>query len=98
MFRNIVQAPMRFFYMNQTGRILNRFSKDMGIIDERMPRTLFSAIEYLTDLGGIIVIILIANPAMIVAFLAALVLFSSITKLYARPSQDLRRLEGICKL
>lgn len=88
---------MRFFNLNQTGRIIDRFSKDMGTIDERMPKTMFLTLENVTDLVGIFFIIVIVNPAMLGTFLIAIILVSLILKLYARPSQDLQRLEGICQ-
>lgn len=96
LFGSVMQAPIHFFNMNQTGRIINRFSKDMGIIDERMPSTMFLALENVTDLGGIFVVIVIVNPAMMGTLLVAVILFGLLIKLYARPSQDLQRLEGIC--
>lgn len=37
MFQSISHAVMRFFNTNTSGRILNRFSKDMGSIDEFLP-------------------------------------------------------------
>lgn len=37
MFASIIHASMAFFNANTSGRILNRFSKDMGAIDELLP-------------------------------------------------------------
>lgn len=44
-FARIVTAPMRFFHINPSGRILNRFSKDMGIVDDYLPNVFIDAIE-----------------------------------------------------
>lgn len=97
MFSNMMQAPMRFFNINQTGRIQNRFSKDMGVIDERLPLAMFGSIIYGTNLGGTLVIIFIINPQMMVNVLVVLLLFGLLVKLFLRSSQDLQRLEGICE-
>ena len=45
MFSNIVCAPMRFFHTNHSGRILNRFSEDMGTIDELVPRAMINSFQ-----------------------------------------------------
>lgn len=45
MFHCILLAPMKFFNTNPCGRILNRFSKDMGAIDEMLPKMLLDAIQ-----------------------------------------------------
>lgn len=45
MFHSILQAPMKFFDVNSKGEILNRFSKDMGEIDEILPKTLCLSIQ-----------------------------------------------------
>ncbi|CAG9854244.1 unnamed protein product [Phyllotreta striolata] len=45
MFINIVYSPMKFFNLNPTGRILNRFSKDIGLIDELLPMTLLDTVQ-----------------------------------------------------
>lgn len=37
MFASIIHASMAFFNANTSGRILNRFSKDMGAVDEMLP-------------------------------------------------------------
>lgn len=45
MFHCLLLAPMRFFDTNPSGRILNRFSKDMGAIDEFLPRICIEALQ-----------------------------------------------------
>lgn len=45
MFSKIVYASMFFFNTNASGRILNRFSKDMGAVDETLPVVLGDAIQ-----------------------------------------------------
>ena len=45
LFRATLRAPMSYFDRNPVGRILNRFSKDMGIADDVLPPTLYEAID-----------------------------------------------------
>lgn len=44
MFRGLTKTYMKFFNTNPSGRILNRFSKDIGSIDTQLPQTLFECI------------------------------------------------------
>jgi ATP-binding cassette subfamily C (CFTR/MRP) protein 4 len=41
MFAAIMQTKIRFFDLNPIGRIMNRFSKDVGNLDDVLPLTLF---------------------------------------------------------
>ena len=45
MFSKIVAAPMRFFSTNSSGRIMNRFSKDIGSIDESLPYVVIDTMQ-----------------------------------------------------
>lgn len=97
MFGRLLAAPMRFFDTNPSGRILNRFSKDMGTIDEQLPQAMIDAVQVGLVMVGILVMVSIVNPLMIAALGIAIVLFALILRLYLKPSQDLKRLEGICR-
>ena len=44
---SMLQSPVFFFDTNPSGRILNRFSKDIGIVDEFLPPTSLLAIQYI---------------------------------------------------
>lgn len=66
-------------------------------IDEIMPKVMMEAIQIISVMTGILVVVMIVNPVMIAALIIAIIFFSAIVKLYMRPSQDLKRLEGICK-
>ncbi|KAK3096011.1 hypothetical protein FSP39_021917 [Pinctada imbricata] len=45
MFHKILRTPVRFFDTNPVGRVLNRFSKDTGSMDDMLPITFFDFVQ-----------------------------------------------------
>ena len=57
-----MRAPMSFFDTTPLGRIVNRFSKDMDVIDETLQRALTDFLWCFFDVIGMIVAISYATP------------------------------------
>ncbi|KAJ8687082.1 hypothetical protein QAD02_022876 [Eretmocerus hayati] len=96
-FGAIIRASMRFFDTNSSGRILNRFSKDMQAIDELLPKALLDAFQILLICTGSIIISCVVNPIFIVPILVIGFIFFFIRKIYLRTSKNIKRLEGMTK-
>ncbi|XP_035659576.1 multidrug resistance-associated protein 4-like isoform X1 [Branchiostoma floridae] len=94
MFNAIIRAPIRFFDTNPVGRILNRFSKDIGQLDDMFPWTFTDFIEGFLAIFGIIVLAGIINPWVFIPTIPLLLLFIYIRKYYLSTSRDIKRLEG----
>ncbi|ERL84840.1 hypothetical protein D910_02264 [Dendroctonus ponderosae] len=97
MFHCLLEAPMRFFDTNPSGRVLNRFSKDMGAIDEVLPRVLMDAVTIVLVMTGILINVAISNYYMIAAMLVLGYAFLKLRGWYIASAKDIKHLEGIAK-
>ncbi|KAL2730827.1 ATP-binding cassette sub-family C member 4-like isoform X1 [Vespula squamosa] len=97
MFSCLLKAPMQFFNTNPFGRILNRFSKDIGAVDEILPRTMIESIQIFAVMSGILIQVIIINWWTIIPVLIMGFLYWKIRNIYMATAQNLKRLEGITK-
>ncbi|PSN33294.1 hypothetical protein C0J52_21150, partial [Blattella germanica] len=97
MFASILRGAMRFFDTNPSGRILNRFSKDIGAIDELLPRFMLESIQVFFVLIGILVNIAIVNPYFIILMVFLGICYYGVTTVYLSTSRNVKRLEGITR-
>nr|XP_044248878.1 probable multidrug resistance-associated protein lethal(2)03659 [Drosophila takahashii] len=94
-FNAITRASMHFFGMNENGRILNRFSKDMSQVDEALPEVMVDVMQTSFWLAGIIIVIAIVNPVLLLPKCIMGIIFYKLRNFYLKTSRDLKRIEAI---
>ncbi|EDW28514.1 GL18906 [Drosophila persimilis] len=97
MFHGISRAAMYFFNTNPSGRILNRFSKDMGQVDEILPAVMMDVIQIFLALAGIVIVIAIVNPLFLIPTVVLGIIFYQLRTFYLKTSRDVKRLEAITR-
>ena len=93
----ILQAPVLFFDSNPVGRILNRFSKDVGCLDELLPKTFLVSIQWVLFLFASVIVPTVTNPWLLFLVTPLIVLVLYISKYYLKTARELKRLESICR-
>ncbi|GAB5362447.1 hypothetical protein AAMO2058_000797700 [Amorphochlora amoebiformis] len=97
MFARLLRLPIRFFDINPSGRILNRFSKDLGSADDIMPATFFDALSIFFRVSGVVFLVCVINPFVLVIILPLLYGFRHFQKRYMNASREVKRLEAMSR-
>uniref|UniRef100_A0A4W6BM49 ATP-binding cassette, sub-family C (CFTR/MRP), member 3 n=1 Tax=Lates calcarifer TaxID=8187 RepID=A0A4W6BM49_LATCA len=94
---NKLHTPQSFFDTTPIGRVINRFSKDIYVIDEALPATVLMFLgTFFVSLSTMIVIIS-STPifAVVIAPLAFIYVF--VQRFYVATSRQLKRLESVSR-
>ena len=97
MFHKLLRAQPRFFDVNPTGRILNRFSKDIGSIDEILPISIFDVLRIFAEIICVFVIVIYASPYVAIPTIFVGIIFYIFRRFYLKTSRSVKRLEGVTK-
>jgi len=95
MFSALIRTGMYFFDTNPSGRILNRFSKDMGAIDELLPKAILDAGQLNLMMLGALIVTCAVNPIFLIPVVIIAFIFYWIRKVYLKTGKNIKRLEGI---
>lgn len=94
---NIMRVPMMFFDTTPTGRVVNRFAKDIFTVDEAIPMSLRSWILCLLGVLGTVVVICMATPFFAIMIIPLAVLYFFVQRFYVATSRQLRRLDSVSR-
>jgi len=72
---NVLRLPMAFFDTTPSGRILNRFSKDIYTVDELIPRSISFFVSMFFSVLSTIFVISFATPFFMIVILPLTILY-----------------------
>lgn len=83
---NILRCPMQFFETTPMGRLTNRFSKDIDVIDDEIPETINSFTGCLFGIISVIFTISYSTPLFLAALLpiAAIYIITQVTRVFSK--------------
>ena len=97
MVSSILHAPVLFFDINPAGRILNRFSQDVGCMDEEFPVKFLFLIQMYLLLFFSVLVPAVVNVWILLLVIPFVSIFVYLTIYYLRTSRELKRLESISR-
>ena len=91
----IMRVPSQFFVHNPHGRILNRFAKDQGLVDELLPMTMNDFLSISCLVVVIFGIMGSAAPYALIALVPLGFVFVFLRRFFVKASRQVKRL--VCR-
>uniref|UniRef100_H3AXD2 ATP-binding cassette sub-family C member 5 n=1 Tax=Latimeria chalumnae TaxID=7897 RepID=H3AXD2_LATCH len=96
-FYTILQSPMSFFDTTPTGRLMNRFSKDMDELDVRLPFQAENFLQQLLMVLFTIISVAAVFPYLLIAVAIVAVIFVIIFIMCQKTIRELKRMDNISR-
>uniref|UniRef100_A0A8C7R409 ATP-binding cassette, sub-family C (CFTR/MRP), member 2 n=1 Tax=Oncorhynchus mykiss TaxID=8022 RepID=A0A8C7R409_ONCMY len=94
---NILRVPMMFFDTTPSGRVVNRFAKDIFTVDEAIPQSFRSWIMCFLGVLGTLFVICLATPIFTAIIIPLAVVYYFVQRFYVASSRQLRRLDSVSR-
>ncbi|KFV82781.1 Canalicular multispecific organic anion transporter 1, partial [Struthio camelus australis] len=94
---NILHVPMSFFDTTPTGRIVNRFAKDIFTVDETIPMSFRSWLSCFMGIISTLLMISLATPFFALIIIPLGIFYYFVLRFYVSTSRQLRRLDSVTR-
>ncbi|XP_056411570.1 ATP-binding cassette sub-family C member 4 isoform X4 [Hyla sarda] len=88
------QLDLNLYLGVYAGRILNRFSKDIGHLDDLLPFTFLDFMQVFLQILGVIAVAIAVIPWILIPLLPLVIIFYFLRKYFLETSRDIKRLES----
>nr|CAD7440049.1 unnamed protein product [Timema bartmani] len=95
--RNVLRLPQTLFDTTPTGRILNRFSLDINVLDDTFPMVLRICVPQIFRLAAIFGIIIYTTPIFVVAIIPVVLVYCFIQRVFVSTVRQVKRIESISR-
>uniref|UniRef100_A0A8D0T6P7 Multidrug resistance-associated protein 4 n=1 Tax=Sus scrofa TaxID=9823 RepID=A0A8D0T6P7_PIG len=93
MLESVLRAPVLFFDRHPTGRILNRFSKDTGHMDDLLPQIFQDFVQTFLLVMGVVGVMVVVIPWTTILLIPLGIIFFVLRRYFLETSRDVKRLE-----
>ena len=97
MLKRVFHAPSVFFQSNPNGRIMNRFSKDINLMDETLPQVFFDLVQCTILSLAVFVVAAVIMPFALILFPFVAYLLLKLRNYYMATSRQIKRIEAISR-
>lgn len=97
MLASIFRSPMSFFDTTPLGRVMNRFSRDIEVVDNTLPLIVRDYMTTLFSCLVVLVVISISSPLFLTLIVPILIIYLFIQNFYIPTSRQLKRIESVTR-
>ncbi|KAF5294167.1 hypothetical protein FQR65_LT10878 [Abscondita terminalis] len=90
----LLKTQITFFDTNLSGNVLNRFSRDLGVIDEQLPAMVYEFIRIALSLVAVFAVVSSVNAYFVIPSIVFMIILYFGRRYYIGTGRNLRRLEG----
>lgn len=91
----IIRAPLSWVDTNPSGRILNRFTSDMFMVDRRLPGDLSNFLQNIFQLIVTIMASLSVSYYVLIAGIFLMAIYARIASIYINVAREVKRLDSV---